>query len=261
MELIAAIDMIGGRSVRLVEGDYGRTVVGALQPAEFASRCAAAGIPRLHVVDLDGARAGEPRQLAELAQVVAKVRESAPAIQVQAAGGLRSSDAVAAVFDAGADAAVLGTAALERPGFLAACANRWPGRVMAALDLRDGRAMVDGWRRALGAPPLDIAQRLLGEGAAALLVTDTRRDGTLAGPNAGLLVSFRAALPDARLVAAGGIRSIEDLLELRQAGLDGAIVGMALLNGRLAATAALTALRLSSAPAAVTMSRQPADQR
>lgn len=254
MELIAAIDVLGGRTVRLVEGNYSRPVEGAVDPRDLATRWASAGLPRLHVVDLDGARSGGPSQFDWVAGVVAAARAAAPQIRVQAGGGLRSRDAVAAVLSAGADAAVLGTAALERPGFLAACAGEWPGQVLAALDLRDGDTVVDGWLRTREGNALDAAHRLLDEGAAALLVTDTRRDGTLSGPNVELLGTFRAAFPEARLVAAGGIRSIADLLEIRAAGLDGAIVGMAILTRQLDIGDALAALAAGSpaVPSAIT---------
>lgn len=241
MELIAAIDLVDGRSVRLRQGDFG-VPIGGGDPLERAASWAAAGIPRLHVVDLDGARAGRPHHLATLAVIIAAARAAAPRVHVQAAGGLRTQEAVAAALDAGADAIVLGTAALEQPGFLAACAARWPDRVLAALDLRDGRPVVDGWLRSRDDDPLEAANRLLGEGAAGLVVTDVRHDGTLTGPNLALLAGFRDAFPGARLVAAGGVRSTDDLLSLRRSGLDGAIVGMALLTGGLVVADALAAL-------------------
>lgn len=241
MELIAAIDLVGGRSVRLREGDFA-VPIGGGDPLERAVRWASAGIPRLHVVDLDGARAGRPRHLATLAMIIAAARAAAPGVKVQAAGGLRSRESVAAALDAGADAIVLGTAALDEPGFLAACAARWPGRVLAALDLRDGRPVVDGWLRSRDDEPLEAASRLLGEGADGLLVTDTRHDGTLQGPNVALLTTFRETFPAARLIAAGGVRSIDDLLDVRRTGLDGVIVGMALVIGGLVIGDALAAL-------------------
>ncbi|HUQ43441.1 MAG TPA: HisA/HisF-related TIM barrel protein [Candidatus Limnocylindria bacterium] len=248
MELIAAIDLLGGRSVRLRQGDFAQPMASG-DPSVRAATWAAAGVPRLHLVDLEGARAGMPRAVAALAAVVMAARAAAPLVKVQIAGGLRTEATVGAVLDAGVDAAVLGTAALERPGFLAACAGRWPGRVLAALDLRDGRPAVSGWLRSRDDDALEVAGRLLAEGAAALIVTDTRRDGTLTGPNLALLASFRNAFPVARLVAAGGVRSTGDLLDLERTGLDGAIVGMALATGALRIPDALAALLPQAAPA------------
>lgn len=241
MELIAAIDLLEGRGVRLRQGEY-TDPVGWGDPLQRAARWAAEGVPTLHVVDLEGARSGEPRQLAAMVEVFRAARAASPRVRLQAAGGLRTRAAVAAVLDAGADAAVLGTAALERPGFLATCASRWPGRIVAALDLRDGRAAVGGWLRVDDAEPLVAAARLLDEGAAGLVVTDTRRDGALTGPNLALMTAFRAAFPGAWLAAAGGVRSTGDLLDLRQAGVDGAIVGLALLTGAVRIPDALAAL-------------------
>jgi len=249
MELIGAIDLLEGRSVRLRQGDYDQQVESGVRPPELAARWAAAGVPRLHVVDLEGARTGEPRQLSLLGEVIRVAREVTPAIRFQAGGGLRTVAAVGAALDAGADAAVLGTAAIERPGFLAGCAARWPGRILAALDLRDGGTTVDGWLRAGEPDPLETAARLLDEGAAGLLVTDTRRDGALTGPNLEMMATFRTTFREAWLVAAGGVRSTGDLLDLQRMGLDGAIVGMALVTGAMQLSDALAALSAPVVPA------------
>jgi phosphoribosylformimino-5-aminoimidazole carboxamide ribotide isomerase len=211
-------------------------------PASLARDWAAAGVPRLHLVDLEGARSGVPTQLEQIKRVVAAARGAAPAIQVEAGGGLRTLEAVAAVLDAGVDQAILGTAALEVPGTLAVCAEQYPGRVLASLDLRGGRPAVGGWERDADEDPLRAAKRLLMEGAAGLIVTDAARDGTLVGPNVRLMERFRATFPTARLLAAGGVAAIDDLLALRRAGVDGAIVGLALLTGAVQLAAALAAL-------------------
>jgi phosphoribosylformimino-5-aminoimidazole carboxamide ribotide isomerase len=251
LDLIAAIDLLGGRAVRLRQGDY-RQPIASVEPLELAARWAASGVPWLHVVDLEGARSGQPRQLSTLTEVFRAAREAAAdsgaGIRLQAGGGLRTEDAVATVLDAGADALVLGTAAIEHPGFMAACARRWPDRILAALDLRGGRLAVDGWLRTEAAEPRDAAARLLDEGAAGLVVTDTWRDGQLVGPNLVLMEAFRNAFPESRLIASGGIRSIGDLLDLERAGVDGAIVGLALLSGSFSAAEAVAALRRPPAP-------------
>ncbi len=241
MELIPAIDLLGDRAVRLRKGDYDDHV-GGLDPLALARRWVGAGATRLHVVDLDGARAGEPRQAAMVARVVATAHEAVPTVRAQVAGGLRTLDSVAAAFDAGADAAVLGTAALTSPGFLAACSSRWPGRILASLDLRAGEIALDGWLRTGGEDPFLAAARLLADGASGLIVTDTLRDGTLSGPNLELLAAVRARFPSARLLAAGGVGSIGDLLALQRVGVDAAILGMALLTGEVDLGAGLAAL-------------------
>ncbi len=239
MELIAAIDLLDGGAVRLEQGDYDRRAAQRPDAASLAAGFVRSGVRRLHVVDLEGARAGEPRQLALLASVVAAARAVEPAVRLECGGGLRTLDDVTAAFGAGVDDVVLGTAAVERPSFVAECAQRWPGRILVSLDLRDGRPALDGWLRADASEPLDLARRLLDEGASGLIVTDARRDGTLAGPNLELLRSFRAAFPAARLIAAGGVGSLDDLRDLGELGVNGAIVGLALLSGAVDLAAAV----------------------
>lgn len=242
MELIAAIDLLGGRARRLRQGDFDQPTAGS-DAVELARRWVASGVRRLHLVDLDGARRGAPVELELLGEVVAAARHSFGDVRIQAGGGLRSEGAVKTLFARGIDQAILGTAAVEGPDFLAACARRWPGRIVASLDLRAGRPAVDGWKRTASTLPLDLAKRLLEEGAAALILTDVERDGTLEGPNLQLLAELRQAMPDARLLAAGGVGTLDDLRRLRDTGVDGAIVGLALLSGAIALEEALGLLR------------------
>lgn len=230
MELVCAIDLLDGGAVRLVQGDYDRRIDAPANGPELARRFVAAGCRRLHVVDLAGARTGAPAQLDMLAEIAAAARGPSADVVIEAGGGLRSHADVDAVL-AVADEALLGTAAIERPGFLRACATRHPGRVAASLDLRGGRAAVDGWSRVAGDGPLEAARRLLDEGASRLIVTETSRDGTLAGPDLERLGELRSAFPEAVLVAAGGVGSLDDLRALRDLGMDGAVVGLALLTG------------------------------
>jgi phosphoribosylformimino-5-aminoimidazole carboxamide ribotide isomerase len=143
-----------------------------------------------------------------------------------------------------ADDALLGTAAIERPAFLRACADRHPGRIGVSLDLRDGRPAVDGWLRTATADAAELARQLVDAGANRLIVTDTSRDGTLAGPNLALLTTLRAALPDATLVAAGGIGSLDDLRAVAGIGCDGAVIGMALLSGAIDPAEAVAVLEV-----------------
>lgn len=230
MELICAIDLLDGAAVRLVQGDYGRRIESEAGAPDLARRFVAAGCRRLHVVDLAGARTGRPVGLAAVGAVAAAAREVSADVAIEAAGGIRTLgdlDGVLAV----ADEAVLGTAAIERPDLLRAAAERHPGRTFASLDLRDGRPALDGWARLGTEDPVELAGRLVADGVARLIITDTRRDGTLTGPNLELLTMLRAGLPHTTLVAAGGIGSLDDLRALEAAGIDGAIVGLALLTG------------------------------
>ena len=241
MELICAIDLLDGGAVRLVQGDYDRRVAAGSKPAELARRFVAAGCRRLHVVDLAGARAGAPAQLPLLESVVEAARQEAPDVVIEAGGGLRTLPDVEAVL-AVADEAILGTAAIERAGFLRSCADAFPGRVSASLDLRHGRPSLEGWTRESAGHPTTVADRLLSEGASRLVVTQTSRDGTLAGPDLDLLGHLRATFPDATLIAAGGVGSVDDLVSLEGIGIDGAIVGLALLTGAIDPAAAIAAL-------------------
>jgi phosphoribosylformimino-5-aminoimidazole carboxamide ribotide isomerase len=230
VELICAIDLLDGGAVRLVQGDYERRIEAGTDATALARRFVQAGCRRLHVVDLAGARAGRPMQLELVGEIAAVARAVAGGAVVEVGGGLRSADDVDAAL-AVADEALLGTAAIERAGFLRDCAARHPGRVAVSLDLRDGRPALDGWARTAHGDPIELAKRLLDDGAARLIVTDTRRDGTLSGPNVELLGGMRRALPAATLVAAGGIGSLDDLRALDRLGIDGAVVGLALLSG------------------------------
>ena len=241
MELICAIDLLDDGAVRLVRGDYDDRVAARAEPSELAQRFVAAGCRRLHVVDLAGARAGRPVQLDLVGEVARAAHDADPGAVVEAGGGLRRVADVDAVLER-ADEAVLGTAAIEDLGFLRACAERYPGRIGASLDLRAGRPALDGWARTIGGDAVELARRLLAGGASRLTVTDTARDGTLGGPNRELMSTLRAALPDAILVAAGGVSSLADLRALEVVGCDGAIVGMALLSGAIDPAAAVAAL-------------------
>jgi phosphoribosylformimino-5-aminoimidazole carboxamide ribotide isomerase len=241
VELICAIDLLDGGAVRLVQGDYGRRIAAGAHPADLARRFVAVGCRRLHVVDLAGARAGYPFQLELVAEIAAAAHAEAGDTVVEAGGGLRSQADVDAVLER-VDEALLGTAAIEDSAFLRACAARHPGRVGVSLDLHDGRPAVDGWLRAAAGDPITLARRLVNDGVERLVVTDTERDGTLAGPNLELLAGLRSALPDTTLVAAGGIGSLDDLRALDRIGCDGAIVGLALLTGAIDPAEALAVL-------------------
>jgi len=241
VELICAIDLLDGDAVRLVQGDYERRIVADADPIDLARRFVGSGCRRLHVIDLAGARAGRPMQLDVLARVVAAARAESADVLVEGGGGMRRAADVDAVLEH-ADDAILGTAAIEDPAFLRACAARHPGRIAVSLDLSAGRTALDGWLRTGRADAEGIARRLVADGASRLIVTDTRRDGTLTGPNLELMTALRAAVPDAVLVAAGGIGSLDDLRAVRAVGCDGAVVGLALLTGAIDAAEALAVL-------------------
>jgi phosphoribosylformimino-5-aminoimidazole carboxamide ribotide isomerase len=223
MEVIPAIDLLGREAVRLEQGDYAR-VREYGDPATLAGRFAAAGARWIHVVDLDGARAGLIRPVV----VQALVHAASPAL-VQASGGVRSAADAQTLVRAGAGRVVVGTAAWT---FLDELVSSLGERLVVALDVRDGVVRTRGWTE--GELEVDEAiDRCVAGGVPRLLCTAIERDGTLQGPNVELVhrVVARSALP---VLAAGGIRSEADLDALRNAGAEGAIVGRALLEGRIA---------------------------
>ena len=242
MDLIPAIDLLGGKAVRLVQGDYARPAASVRDPAQTVRGWVRAGVRWLHVVDLDGARAGRPVNLELAARLSDAARAEAPdgQVRIELGGGLRRLDDLEAAFEAaGVDVVMLGTAAVEDRALLTAAVERWPGRIAASVDVRGDRVAVDGWTRDAEADPLMLARELLAVAVAHLVVTDVRRDGTRRGPNLRLLRRMRAALPGGRLVAAGGIGTADQLRALAEAGIDGAVVGLALVDGSLPIEVAL----------------------
>jgi phosphoribosylformimino-5-aminoimidazole carboxamide ribotide isomerase len=240
-ELLPAIDLRGGHVVRLRQGDFAQETEYGDDPAAVARAFADAGAEWLHVVDLDGARAGEPRQLEQIADVVAEVYGR---MHVEIGGGLRTADAVAGALGTGVARAVVGTAILRDPRFAATLVDRHgPNRIVASIDVRDGMALGEGWRA--GAPGLPVAEAvatLAAAGIATFEVTAIERDGLLEGPNLELLRSL-VGLGVGRIIASGGMASIGDVIAAQAAGCAGAIVGRALYEGRVDLPALVVALR------------------
>ncbi len=239
-ELLPAIDLRGGRVVRLRQGDFESETVYATDPLDVARAFVAAGATRIHVVDLDGARSGAPVQAEVVARVIVGVGERA---RCQVAGGLRSAEAVGACLALGAQRVVLGTAALRDPGFVARLVERHgTASLVAALDVRDGIALGEGWRAGAVGSPVDVALRTLADvGVERFAVTAIERDGLLTGPDLGLLERL-VALGRGAIIASGGVSSIDDLRAVRAVGCAGAIIGRALYEGRLDLAEALLAV-------------------
>ncbi|HEX8940686.1 MAG TPA: 1-(5-phosphoribosyl)-5-[(5-phosphoribosylamino)methylideneamino] imidazole-4-carboxamide isomerase [Candidatus Limnocylindrales bacterium] len=230
-EVIPAIDLRAGRVVRLVQGDFAREQAYADDPLDVVRSFALAGVRRLHLVDLDGASAGEPRQLAAVASIAAA---AGAAVRCELGGGLRSLAAVEAAVDVGIDRVVLGTAALRDPVLVGDVLRRLgPDRVAVALDVRDGRAVGDGWRPGAGGRPVEEALRDLGrQGVATFEVTAIERDGLLGGPDLELLCRV-VEVGAGAIVASGGLTTLADLRAVRAVGCAAAIVGRSLYEGRL----------------------------
>ncbi|MBX3181534.1 MAG: 1-(5-phosphoribosyl)-5-((5-phosphoribosylamino)methylideneamino)imidazole-4-carboxamide isomerase [Polyangiaceae bacterium] len=227
-QIIAAIDLLGGQAVRLRQGRYDEVTRYDEPPAELARRFRGAS-PRLHVVDLEGARSGEPSQLSEIRAIV---EAFGPGVQV--GGGVRSRAAAEAYLELGAERVVMGTLALRAPEILEATALAAPGRVIVALDARDGKVATDGWLSQSEQSALEVAQSLAKLPLAAVLYTDIERDGTEVGPNveATARLAQGCGLP---VIASGGVGRLEHLTALsrrRADGVVGVVVGRALHEGR-----------------------------
>ena len=238
--LLPAIDLRGGRVVRLRQGDFERETSYGDDPATVAAAFADAGAPWLHIVDLDGARRGEPAQAEVIARIVERVEER---VRCEVAGGLRTESAVAEALATGASRAVVGTAALRDPAFAAALVQRHGAeRIAVAIDVRDGLALGEGWRRgAAGVAVEEAIEGLAAAGVTTFEVTAIDRDGLLGGPDLELL-RRAVALGRGRIIASGGVGSVKDLVEARALGCAGAIVGRALYEGRFTLADALEAL-------------------
>jgi phosphoribosylformimino-5-aminoimidazole carboxamide ribotide isomerase len=236
--VIPAIDLQGGRCVRLVEGRVDSATVVGEDPVAMAQRWAERGARRLHVVDLDGAFAGAPRHAAVVRAMVAAL----PAVPVEVGGGLRDLETVAATLGTGARWAVLGTtAALDAAVLEAACA-RWPGRILVGVDAVDGRVAVRGWTDVLPLSAPELASRAAAAGAAGVIYTDIRRDGTERGPNLEATAALAAATP-VPVIASGGVGGLDDLVRLAAIpNVIGAIVGRALYTGAVDLRAAMAAV-------------------
>ena len=232
MILYPAIDIRDGRAVRLLQGDYARETAYDDDPLDAARRWLGQGARALHVVDLDGAREGEPRNLEHVGRIAAEAD-----VPVQVGGGLRDAEAVAAAIDAGADRVVLGTAALVEPELVAALADEHGERIVVGVDARRGHVAVEGWERETGAAPAQTVTDLAARGVRKFVFTPVEVDGTLGGPAVEELAEVAGAAADAGagLIYSGGVGSVDDLRALRELSLDslgGVIVGRALYEGR-----------------------------
>lgn len=239
MILYPAIDLKNGECVRLEQGEMDRATVFDTSPADRAARFAALGFPWLHVVDLDGAFAGESRNAAAVADILAATDRP-----VQLGGGIRTMVAIEEWLKRGVTRVILGTAAARDPALVREAAAAFPGRVVVGIDARDGRVAVAGWADATEIAAAELAARFEDAGVAAIVHTDIGRDGMLAGLNLAetLAIANAVSIP---LIASGGFSGMDDIARLaapEAAILDGAIIGRALYDGRLDPAAALAAV-------------------
>lgn len=239
MDVIPAIDLLEGRCVRLYQGDYEQAQTFDENPVAVARQWAEQGATRLHLVDLDGAKAGSPVNLPVIEAIVRSVD-----IPVEVGGGLRSQASVANLLKTGVRWAILGTIAVEQPDLVQQLCQEFPGQIIVGIDARDGKVATRGWLETSEVKATELAQHMETAGVAALIYTDIYRDGTLQGPN---LEALRELVDTVKVpvIASGGISSVTDLLSLlalEPAGVTGAIVGRALYTGDISLKEALRAV-------------------
>ena len=232
MDIIPAIDIRGGRCVRLDQGDYARETVFANDPVEVAKRWQDLGAPRIHVVDLDGAKAGVPRNEAVIWRVIEAV-----SIPVQVGGGIRTLDIMDRYIKTGADRVVLGTAAVKDQSVLVHALALFGDRILVGVDARDGMVATDGWLETSSLSAVDLIAQLAQLNVPRIFYTDISRDGMLGGPNFPAIqqVVEHALGLDApmKVIASGGISEIEHIQRLKLIGVEGTIIGKALYTGAL----------------------------
>jgi phosphoribosylformimino-5-aminoimidazole carboxamide ribotide isomerase len=230
-ELIPAIDLLGGRCVRLAQGRYEEATVYGDDPGAVAARFASYPLRRLHVVDLDGARAGAPANGTALRAILAAAKD----VPVQVGGGMRTLAHLEERLALGVGRAVLGTAALRDPSLVREAARRHPGRIAVGIDAREGRVAVQGWLESSDVAAVDLARRFEDAGVAAIVYTDIARDGMGTGPNLEQTAALAAAV-SIPVIASGGVGSEDDVRRscaLAERGVAGLIVGRALYTGAL----------------------------
>ena len=241
MILFPAIDLRGGRVVRLTEGDYDRMTVYGDNPVETAKSFQAAGATHLHVVDLDGAKDASQINLPVIDQIT-----KATGLFVEVGGGARDERSVKRYLDAGASRVIGGTMAVENPKLMESLAAKHPGRIAAGVDAKNGFIAIHGWRTLTDIPALSFLQSLPARGVTIAIYTDIATDGMLSGTN---LEAFREAamLPGLNVIASGGITYEQELISLREMNLYGAIVGKAIYAGALSLSRALELLKEKNA--------------
>ena len=233
MLIIPAIDLKDGRCVRLQQGRMESATVFSDDPVEMARHWAAEGAKRLHIVDLNGAIAGRPKNEKVIRDIVAAMGEQVP---VELGGGIRDLDTIESYLDAGVTYIIIGTAAVKNPGFLSDACYAFPGHIIAGLDAKDGKVAVEGWSKMTGHDVADLAKKYEEYGVEALVYTDIGRDGMMSGINVEATLRLAQSIKTP-IIASGGLNSIQDVeavcRKLVPEGIIGAIAGRALYEGKL----------------------------
>ncbi len=232
MLIIPAIDLKDGRCVRLQQGDMDSATVFSDNPAAMARHWADQGARRLHIVDLNGAVAGKPKNEKVIREMIAAVGDTLP---IQLGGGIRDLDTIESYIDAGVGYVIIGTAAVKNPGFLHDACYAFPGHIIVGLDAKDGKVAVEGWSKMTGHDVVDLGKKFEDYGVEALVYTDIGRDGMLTGVNVEATLKLAQAIK-IPIIASGGLSSVKDVqavCKLVPEGIIGAIAGRALYEGKL----------------------------
>lgn len=230
MELIPAIDIIEGRCVRLSQGDYEKRTTYDADPVDMARRYADCGVGRIHVVDLDGAKASQPENL----RLLERMAYALDGVGIEWGGGIKSAEALHSVFDSGAEYAVVGSVAALRPDDFRAWLKAFgPERMVLGADAKDGKVAVNGWLEATELGIDELVGKFTPDGLSQVVCTDISRDGMLAGPNAELYTGLQQKFPEVCFTVSGGVSSMADIRNLASAGLKRAIIGKAIYEGKI----------------------------
>ncbi len=227
MQVWPAIDLRGGKCVRLRQGDYEQETVFAQEPAAVARQFAEHGAKHLHIVDLEGAREGLPVNLPSVQEILDAVD-----IECELGGGIRDEQSVREILGFGLSRLVIGTSALTDPEWFRAACRKYPRRLVLGIDARDGLAATDGWLNTSDVTAIDLARQFATEPLAAIIYTDIATDGMMGGPNVAAMAEMQAAV-NIPIVASGGVTTVDDVARLAAAGLAGCIIGRSLYEGTL----------------------------
>ncbi len=229
IDIIPAIDLIGGRCVRLTKGDYAQTKVYDAHPLDMAMRYADCGVKRIHVVDLDGAKVSEPRNLKVLEELASKL-----SVEIEWGGGISSSEALARVLDAGADCAIIGSVAALKPALFKEWLQRYgASKMILGADVKEGFIAVKGWQEGTSLRIETLVEQFLPEGLSQVVCTDISRDGMLQGPSTRLYTDLQARYPAVDFTVSGGISSMDDIRSLNELGLRKVIAGKAIYEHKI----------------------------
>lgn len=235
MQIWPAIDLRGGRCVRLQQGDYDRETVFAEDPAAMAAQFAEQGARHLHLVDLDGAKEGRPVNLASVQAILERVD-----LECELGGGIRDEASIEKLLQLGLSRVVIGTQALKEPAWFGEMCERFPGQLVLGIDARDGMVATEGWLETSQTPALELAGQFAGRPLAAIIFTDISKDGMLTGPNVPEMKRMRDAT-EFPVIASGGVTTVEDVRRLAKIPMAGCIIGRALYEGRIELAEAIAA--------------------